>query len=84
MTIHTTADLAHFCASLQNEGIPAVVRERVRYLLLDHLAVTLRGSILAKSWKITLSIDVANVAYSMVVHPKDVIYILFALQHNQC
>jgi len=39
-----TADLAHFCATLRCEGLPSTVRERVRYLLLDHLAVTLRGS----------------------------------------
>ncbi len=49
MTNHPTADLAHFCASLQSEGTPAAVRERVRYLLLDHLAVTIRGSILTSS-----------------------------------
>ncbi len=42
MTNHPTADLARFCASLQNEDLPATVRERVRYLLLDHLAVTIR------------------------------------------
>src|SRR6266704_5400008 len=49
MTSHPTADLARFCALLQSEGLPARVRERVRYLLLDHLAVTLRGSILPSS-----------------------------------
>ncbi|HEX9133365.1 MAG TPA: MmgE/PrpD family protein [Ktedonobacteraceae bacterium] len=49
MTSHPTADLAHFCASLQSEDIPSAVRERVRYLLLDHLAVTFRGSILPSS-----------------------------------
>ncbi len=49
MTNHPTADLARFCASLQNEDLPATVRERVRYLLLDHLAVTIRGSILPSS-----------------------------------
>ncbi len=44
MANHPTADLARFCARLQYEDLPATVRERVRYLLLDHLAVTLRGS----------------------------------------
>ncbi|MEO6890476.1 MAG: MmgE/PrpD family protein [Ktedonobacteraceae bacterium] len=44
-----TADLARFCAELCCEDIPATVRERVRYLLLDHLAVTLRGSTLPSS-----------------------------------
>ena len=33
-----TADLAHFCATLHGEDLPSSVRERVRYLLLDHLA----------------------------------------------
>ena len=40
MTSHFTADLARFCATLRVEDIPAEVRERVRYLLLDYLAVT--------------------------------------------
>jgi 2-methylcitrate dehydratase PrpD len=44
MANHPTADLARFCAQLQYEDLTAMVRERVRYLLLDHLAVTLRGS----------------------------------------
>src|SRR5215470_6500966 len=47
MTAHPTAELARFCALLQ--AIPAAVRERVRYLLLDHLGVTLGGSILPSS-----------------------------------
>ena len=47
MTAHPTAELARFCALLQS--IPTAVRERVRYLLLDHLAVTLGGSILPSS-----------------------------------
>ena len=42
MTIHFTVDLARFCAGLRVEDMPEVVRERVRYLLLDHIAVTLR------------------------------------------
>src|SRR5437588_4136046 len=49
MTTHASADLAQFCATLRGEDIPVAVRERVRYLLLDHLAVTLRGSILPSS-----------------------------------
>ncbi len=49
MTNPPTADLARFCASLQSEDIPTAVRERVRYLLLDHFAITIRGSILPSS-----------------------------------
>jgi 2-methylcitrate dehydratase PrpD len=49
MMNHPAADLARFCSLLQSEDIPATVRERVRYLLLDHLAVTIRGSILPSS-----------------------------------
>src|SRR5579859_104348 len=44
-----TSDLAHFCATLRADELPAHARERVRYLLLDHLAVTLRGSLLPSS-----------------------------------
>jgi 2-methylcitrate dehydratase PrpD len=44
MANNPTADLARFCAQLQNEDLSTTVRESVRYLLLDHLAVTLRGS----------------------------------------
>jgi hypothetical protein len=33
-----TADLAHFCATLRGDGLPSTASERVRYLLLDHLA----------------------------------------------
>lgn len=44
-----TSELAHFCATLQVEELPPEVRERVRYLLLDHLAVALRGSLLPSS-----------------------------------
>lgn len=47
---HTSSTaLAHFCATLQGETLPLAARERVRYLLLDHLAVTLRGSLLPSS-----------------------------------
>jgi 2-methylcitrate dehydratase PrpD len=49
MVNHPTIDLACFCARLQYEDLSASVRERVRYLLLDHLAVTLRGSTLPSS-----------------------------------
>ena len=42
-------DFARFCAVLRSEDLPDAVRERVRYLLLDHLAVTLRGSLLPSS-----------------------------------
>lgn len=46
---HLTADFATFCATLRSEHLPDTVRDRVRYLLLDHLAVTLRGSLLPSS-----------------------------------
>lgn len=46
---HLTADLATFCATLRGEQLPSGVRERIRYLLLDHLAVTWRGSLLPSS-----------------------------------
>jgi 2-methylcitrate dehydratase PrpD len=46
---HPTADLAQFCATLRGEDLPPKVCERMRYLLLDHLAVTLRGSMLPSS-----------------------------------
>src|SRR6266480_3150435 len=49
MANYPTADLARFCARLQYADLSATVRERVRYLLLDHLAVTIRGSALPSS-----------------------------------
>ncbi len=49
MNNHPTSDLARFCAELSGEDVPSIVRECVRYLLLDHLAVTLRGSQLPSS-----------------------------------
>ncbi len=49
MAYHPTAELASFCATLRGEDIAENVRERVRYLLLDNLAVTLRGSLLPSS-----------------------------------
>ena len=49
MNSESMTDLARFCAALRGEDLPDAVRERVRYLLLDHLAVTLRGSLLPSS-----------------------------------
>src|SRR5438876_5432602 len=49
MANHPTSDLTHFCAHLQYKNLSPRVLERVRYLLLDHLAVTFRGSILPSS-----------------------------------
>lgn len=49
MTIDQTAELAQFCATLTSDSLPEAVKDRVRYLLLDHLAVTLRGSTLPSS-----------------------------------
>ncbi|HEY6539364.1 MAG TPA: MmgE/PrpD family protein [Ktedonobacteraceae bacterium] len=49
MQYQPTSDLAHFCATLRADELPTRVREQVRYLLLDHLAVTLRGSLLPSS-----------------------------------
>jgi len=53
-----TSDLAHFCATLRGDELPDHARERVRYLLLDHLALTLRGSRLPSS----------QAAYTMLEH----------------
>ncbi len=44
-----TAELATFVATLHQAMLPEEVQERVRYLLLDYLAVTLRGSRLPSS-----------------------------------
>ena len=49
MLSHPTAKLASFSANLRGSDIPEQVRERVRYLLLDHLAVTIGGSVLPSS-----------------------------------
>ncbi|MBO0792259.1 MAG: hypothetical protein J2P36_15110, partial [Ktedonobacteraceae bacterium] len=49
MVTHYTTELARFCAELQGAALPAILRERVRYLLLDHLAVTIGGSSLPSS-----------------------------------
>lgn len=49
MTVDQTAELAQFCATLDARSLPGGVKDRVRYLLLDHLAVTLRGSTLPSS-----------------------------------
>ena len=45
----STRALALQCAILRGELLSEVIRDRVRYLLLDFLAVTLRGSILPSS-----------------------------------
>jgi 2-methylcitrate dehydratase PrpD len=58
MSRQPTSDLAHFCATLRGDELSDHARERVRYLLLDHLAVTLRGSRLSSS----------QAAYSMLEH----------------
>lgn len=49
MVLHQSADLAEFCANVQTKNMSPVVLERVRALLLDHLAVSLRGSLLPSS-----------------------------------
>lgn len=49
MTLHPTSDLARFCSELKYKDLSTEVRERLSYLLLDHLAVTLRGSTLPSS-----------------------------------
>lgn len=49
MTINSSADFTRFCTTLQGANLPAKVREQVRYLLLDHLAVVLGGSALPSS-----------------------------------
>jgi 2-methylcitrate dehydratase PrpD len=49
MTTNSSADCTRFCTTLQGANLPARVREQVRYLLLDHLAVVLRGSVLPSS-----------------------------------
>jgi len=49
MVLQQSADLAEFCANVQARNLSPAVLERVRFLLLDHLAVTLRGSLLPSS-----------------------------------
>ena len=49
MQASVTRVLAYRCATLQGEMLQEAVRDRVRYLLLDFLAVTLRGSLLPSS-----------------------------------
>ena len=49
MQLHPTIELATLCATLRYNELAVEVRERVRYLLLDHLAVTIGGSILPSS-----------------------------------
>ncbi len=53
-----TADLAEFVTTLQRDALPKEVQERVRYLLLDYLAVTLRGSLLPSSLMAYRMLDV--------------------------
>jgi 2-methylcitrate dehydratase PrpD len=43
-TPHYTRDLVDFLAALKPSGLPAVVFDRARYLLLDYLGVAIRGS----------------------------------------
>ncbi len=43
-TPHYTRDLVDFLAGLKPSGLPAVVIDRARYLLLDYLGVAIRGS----------------------------------------
>lgn len=52
MTSSPTHTLASWCAALRGEALKEAVRDRVRYLLLDFLAVTLRGSLLSSSRKV--------------------------------
>ena len=58
-----SADLATFVATLQKDMLPEDVQERVRYLLLDHLAVTLRGSLLPSSLAVYTMLDTLPGAY---------------------
>ena len=44
-----TRTIAYKCATLRAEALNEAIRDRVRYLLLDFLAVTLRGSLLPSS-----------------------------------
>ncbi len=58
-----TANLAEFVATLQKNALPEGVQERVRYLLLDYLAVTLRGSRLPSSLTTYSMLDTIPGAY---------------------
>jgi len=58
-----TAELATFVATLHQDMLPTEVQERVRYLLLDFLAVTLRGSLLPSSLTAYKLLDALPGAY---------------------
>ncbi len=58
-----TAELAEFVATSHICTLPAEVQERVRYLLLDYLAVTLRGSRLPSSLATYTMLDTLPGAY---------------------
>ena len=58
-----TAELARFVAALQRDMLPEEVQERVRYLLLDYLAVTLHGSRLPSSLAAYKLLDAVPGAY---------------------
>lgn len=59
-----TASLATFVATLQGDTLSSSVQERVRYLLLDHLAVTLGGSPLSSSRAAYKMLDALPGAYT--------------------
>ncbi len=58
-----TAELTEFVATLHTFTLPEEVQERVRYLLLDYLAVTLRGSRLPSSLAAYTMLDILPGAY---------------------
>ena len=58
-----TAELATFVATLQRDMLPEEVQKQVRYLLLDYLAVTLRGSLLPSSLTAYKLLDTLPGAY---------------------
>ncbi|GAC1400591.1 MAG: MmgE/PrpD family protein [Ktedonobacteraceae bacterium] len=66
-TPHYTEELATFIATLQSDTLPAHVQERVRYLLLDYLAVTLRGSLLPSSLAAYTMLDALLGAYTKIL-----------------
>jgi 2-methylcitrate dehydratase PrpD len=68
-----TADLATFVATLQKNSLPQEVQERVRYLLLDYLAVTLRGSLLPSSLAVY---DMLNVVPGAYIHASEGVTLL--------
>ena len=58
-----TTELATFVATLHRDALPEEVQERVRYLLLDYLAVTLHGSLLPSSLAAYKMLDTLPGAY---------------------